>query len=225
MRIILLVLAKNDIYPYTKAMDEIRKTYFLVENKNIIKKLFYVGGSKETKIDNDTLYCAIEDSLYNIQHKTHIAFKYLCDQNYDFDYLIRVNSGSYVNIQNLCNLIDQAPKNKLYGGVIGQAEFGSFVSGSMYVISNDLVKEFAYDEHYRKNSCMNGHIDDVALSKYFVDKKIKLTQFENYRQDLFNYPSGEVFLNNLNKTVCQYYFRSQNYILFSKIHEKLYGKN
>ena len=223
MKALLLILAKNDKYPYTKAIEEIRNSYFLTKNSNIVEKLFYVGGSNEIERDKDILYCNVEDTLYNIQHKTHIAFKYAY-QNYDFDFIVRANSGSYVNIENLCKLLSSVDRHKLYGGIIGQAEFGNFVSGSMYVISKDLVEKFVMDDLYYQNQCMQaGHTDDVALSKYFVDKNIKLTAFDNYRQDLFSYNDESSFLKNLDKNVCQYYFRTQNYKFFSIIHNILCG--
>jgi hypothetical protein len=223
MKAILLVLAKNDKYPYTKAIEEIRNSYFSVESPNIVEKLFYIGGSVEFVKDKDILHCNVEDNLINIINKTHIAFKYVY-QNYDFDYIIRANSGSYVNIENLCNLLSTAPKSNLYGGVIGNAELGRFVSGSMYVLSKDLVEKFVLDDLYCKVPYMYSYTDDVSLSRYFLDNNIELTEHK-YRQDLFSYACESAFLENLDKTKCQYYFRTQNYRFFSKIHNILNRKN
>jgi hypothetical protein len=222
MKVLILVLAENKQSHFIKAIEEIRNSYFKEYDERVVGKYFYIGDGEYTHIKDDLLICKIEESYGNILFKTQEAFKY-CYENFEFDFIFRVNSGSYLNIKNLCDFLDTLDNKNILGGAIGNHNTINFVSGSGYIISKDLVGIIANENNLKNDMSIQNLIDDVALSNYFQTKhNVKLSEY-HYRQDLFNYNNSDLFLENINKNKIQYYFRSSNYDLYKKIYNKLWN--
>ena len=113
------------------------------------------AGKEPAKIVTDTP----EDwSLIGL--KTIIAFKHVL-KNYEFDYLFRTNTSSYLDVPGLLRNIEGKPSKNLYAGVIGKV-FGSlrFASGAGILISRDLIERICEKESLWKH----GLVDDIALA-------------------------------------------------------------
>jgi hypothetical protein len=92
--------------------------------------------------------------------KTLLAFEYALE-NYDFDFVLRTNSSSYIDVQGLTDfVVNQPPKNFL-GGVQGNFFGQKFTSGAAYLLSRDVVSALA-----RSGASLWQHhvVDDVAMS-------------------------------------------------------------
>lgn len=100
--------------------------------------------------------------------KTLLAFEYVL-KSFDFDFLVRTNSSSYLDIHQLENYLRSASKNKYFSGVRGDFFGETFSSGASYILSRDLVDLIANDysekwQHYV--------VDDVAISRVIAENKL-----------------------------------------------------
>ncbi len=92
--------------------------------------------------------------------KTLHAFRYVL-HNYDFDYIFRTNSSSYVDGELLVKKAKTLPEGDFYGGVPGAGPDGPFASGAGILLSKSVIEKVLAAE-----SCWrHGLIDDVALSQ------------------------------------------------------------
>jgi hypothetical protein len=91
--------------------------------------------------------------------KTIIAFRHVLE-NYEFDYLFRTNTSSYVDVPKLKSFLEGKPAKNLYAGVIGKV-FGNleFASGAGILLSRDVVERICEKE----NDWKHGLVDDVAI--------------------------------------------------------------
>lgn len=93
--------------------------------------------------------------------KTIEAFKYVVE-NYDFDFLFRTNTSSYVDANALLEHLSSQPKEGLYAGVIDHVfRTKEFASGAGILMSRDVVKRVCEKESDWKH----GLADDVALAE------------------------------------------------------------
>lgn len=97
--------------------------------------------------------------------KTLKAFQFVVD-NYDFDFVFRTNSSSYIDGDLLVELTKHKSGTDFYGGFPGRSRFGPFASGAGILISKSIV------EKVLENSTRwrHGLIDDVALSKLIQER-------------------------------------------------------
>jgi hypothetical protein len=92
--------------------------------------------------------------------KTILAFKYVLD-NYEFDYLFRTNTSSYLDVPTLLDFLAMKPRKNMYAGVIGTV-FGNtrFASGAGILLSRDIVQRISDNSDLWKH----GLVDDVAIA-------------------------------------------------------------
>jgi hypothetical protein len=99
--------------------------------------------------------------------KTLMAFRYLLD-NYDFEYLFRTNTSSFVDIPKLLELLETTPQRNVYGGVVGKVLGDlSFASGAGILLSRDVVERICAQESQWKH----GLVDDIALGEIVSNLK------------------------------------------------------
>lgn len=70
--------------------------------------------------------------------KTLLSFKFLLE-NDDFDFLVRTNSSSYLDIPLLESASLNWPRSQFFAGVQGDFYGEQFTSGAAYILSRDLV--------------------------------------------------------------------------------------
>jgi hypothetical protein len=88
----------------------------------------------------------------------------------DFDYVMKTNTGAYVDIPALYRFLEPLPRHSLYCGAIGHYKNEpyntvnmTYVSGAGTIISRDLVDLMIGDD--RKDFGFE-HIDDVAVGQW-----------------------------------------------------------
>lgn len=108
-----------------------------------------------------TLIVDIPEDWSLIGLKTLKALEFILD-NYEFDYLFRTNTSSYVDVKVLLTHIKSLPKLSVYSGLIGKV-FGSqeFASGAGILLSRDVVERVCVDGEQWDH----GLVDDIALGK------------------------------------------------------------
>lgn len=115
-KIIILVMGTNEnTDPFFKEEYEqcILKTWAsnLPEN---IQTIYYQGGD-ETKFENSILTLECEDDLKWIYKKTYLALQYIYN-NFDFDFIFRTNTSTYINTYLLNLFIDNIYDSTKYYG-------------------------------------------------------------------------------------------------------------
>ena len=93
--------------------------------------------------------------------KTILAFKYVL-KNYDFDFLFRTNTSSYLDVETLFKFLEGKSPTSVYRGVIGRV-FGDteFASGAGILLSRDVVERICE----RENDWKHGLVDDIAIAE------------------------------------------------------------
>lgn len=128
---------------------------------------FIQGPSSISTVD--VIFTPIPSNPELIGLSTIEAFGYALE-NYDFQYIFRTNSSSYVNLNKLMKLTESLPKTGLYAGVEGRIfRTTTFASGAGYLISKDVVEEICQSSGLWRH----GLIDDVALAD-FVSTSLKV---------------------------------------------------
>lgn len=186
--IIILVLSHYD-EPYNKLERCIRETWADFKNDDV-KLFFYHGGNKEAIFD-DKIITTFPEGFCNIGYKTIRAFEIIL-RNYNFNYLLRTNSSSFINVNKYNDYLINKPKNNFYNGVIGVFDGIEFASGSGYTLSKDVVEKIVVN----KNNWPHQYIDDVALSMLL--KTINLFPSAAPRLDIDKLPITDIKLIDLN---------------------------
>jgi hypothetical protein len=107
--------------------------------------------------------------------KTILAFRYLLD-NYEFDYVFRTNTSSYLDVPTLLEYLAMKPRKNMYAGVIGNVFVNTrFASGAGILLSRDLVRRISDNSELWKH----GLVDDVAIAELiasFQDPSVILSE-------------------------------------------------
>jgi hypothetical protein len=165
---------------------------------------------------NDELICGVESN--DVKNRNKIAFEYIYT-HYDFEYMFRCCSGSYIVQERLEQFLQDKPKTRFYCGHysrkgISKEVMVPFVIGFNILLSKDLVKLLVDNP-----SGYFADIDeDVAIGKFLVDKGILITKA----------PTQYRFLDiqDLDKNQHQYqYHIRRNVPLMYELHRKLVLEN
>jgi hypothetical protein len=183
MKILIIVLSYNDSGGIYSKFYQSQKETWDSENVDGVQTLYLFGDNKTNEIVDDKILVDVVENGTNIcGYKTLKAFDLI--KNFDFDFVFRTNSSSYVDKKKLINFITDKNKHNHYSGFLGEHNGIIFASGSGFFISKDLIN-LVLD-----NSDIWNHelIDDVAIAD--VLKKHKIFPTENPRLDVHS-------LNNL----------------------------
>lgn len=151
--------------------------------------VFYMGCPviDETYFDNDlkTIVLKCEDDLDNTFKKTIRAFEYI-DNNYEYDYIFRTNTSTYVNVQLLNEFIQSiTDDNVLYGSEIYSLSESTcpyplclFARGNSIILSKkhiDILLKDSYPLLYL-NLCDDYTIGNI-INSYWIKQNIDYTQY------------------------------------------------
>lgn len=93
--------------------------------------------------------------------KTIQALRHVLDK-YDFDFVFRTNTSSYLDVDLLKDYLTKLPKNRVYGGVVGKVFHDTeFASGAGILLSRDMVELICENSE----SWKHGLVDDVAIAE------------------------------------------------------------
>lgn len=107
----------------------------------------------------DRIYTGVPEAYYTVGAKTLAAFRHALDA-YDFDYLYRTNTSSYLNTGLLIERLHDMPRNSLYAGFPGHADGVDFASGTSILLSRDIAEAVT-----RAPGWEHEVTDDVALGR------------------------------------------------------------
>ena len=153
-----------------------------------VKTLIYQGDSEERYHDENKIYLTSSNEFNSASKRTLEVLKYSLE-NIDFDYLLRVTTTTYINIENLILFLrNKEPKNLFCGVSDFYPPFDTdekkirFISGAGFILSKDLVKLTVDNSN---NFDFSFNLDDVSIGKLLINELGIETQ-EGYRQDFYN---------------------------------------
>ena len=168
-KLLILVLAGN-----TKISNRNKKAQTntwikdLPQNSHVV---FYQGG-EETKIKNNILTVKSSDKYQDIGYKTLQAFDWV-NSNLNFDYIIRINTSTFLNTNKLIQFLTENKNEYLYRGRILNNKFNEnhvkWVSGAEILMSKNTFKLLLKN----KNKFDFSLPDDVAIGKLLLSLGVK----------------------------------------------------
>lgn len=185
MKVLILVVCCAGRKDYEMLSDTIKNTWGKTETENA--KIYYLWCNNYKEKDKNDFVLNKEEGYGMLLWKTlGFLFKHRHDE---FDYILRVNVGSYVNIEKLLLYLEDKPRTKFYCGQVGNYYDIYFCSGSCFILSKDLVmlslskiKDFGFD-----------HIDDVSFGRFMMNHNVEPTFCQtkiralNQEEDILNY--------------------------------------
>jgi hypothetical protein len=184
MRILILSIC-SDSKIYNK-MIQLQKLY-INSNKDVDVYFIKFGEQNEEIIVKDNIISIKgEESAMNIINKTIISLEYLINiEKKKYDYIVRTNISTIINIKNLIEYLHTAPINNFYSGGIYMKlnwldyEYGIneetiekynlnnllYVQGTSIILSFDVVQKIIC---YKK-SINTDIIDDVSIAVFIRD--------------------------------------------------------
>jgi hypothetical protein len=180
MKILILAIYSNNKY-YQQMLKIQRSYYHNFKNVSSFFIDFRQNQMNDVEIENDFIYVKGEDTYLNITYKTINALEYAL-KNLQFDYIIRTNMSTIINIPQLYNYCLQLPTKDIYtsgcmmnlqwldpkSGIKDKSLFGTiFASGTSIIMSKNVIQFII--QH--KSKIRYDIIDDVAIgifiSNYF----------------------------------------------------------
>lgn len=148
-------------------------SFFLIIFDYLLTFLFLgwtpkVSKSKLIRLKDPAIHAQVKDMYLTFPWKLLAMYKYVL-KNYEFDYLFRTTSSSYVRAIELSKISEVLPRKKYYGGAIAY-EGARFAAGNNVLMSRDLVERIAL----RKCVINPTIIEDVSLGNYINSIGIEL---------------------------------------------------
>ena len=151
--------------------------------------VFYMGCPviNATYFDNDlkTIVLKCEDGLDNTFKKTIRAFEYI-DNNYEYDYIFRTNTSTYVNVQLLNEFIQSiTDDNLLYGSEIYSLSESTcpyplclFARGNSIILSKKHIGILLKDSYplLYLNLCDDYTIGSI-INSHWIKQNLDYTQY------------------------------------------------
>lgn len=143
MRILILVLSYTETPIYAGLMQAQQETWDSFELPVGCATIFYTGAGVAYKIKYMSGYQkvshveACSDAYYQMHWKFKLALDFVETMGWQYDYIFRTNSSSYINKEKLLKRAETLPKEKCYAGwSLGEKEA---VSGAGIWLSPDMV--------------------------------------------------------------------------------------
>lgn len=163
-----------------------RKTW-LSNKHNDVFSFFYFGSQNldQNKIDGDKLFLKCLDRwpqgglAYVSTNKMLMALEF-CLDNFDFDFLLRTSSSTYVNYNSLVDFTNKLPDDFAYGGALGKKNFPPKHQAVRYALGHAVLMSKHFIEHVvEKKDLIISYdlVDDAALGKFVKENDIPITNF------------------------------------------------
>jgi len=115
------------------------------------------AARRPVEADGDDIRTGVPESYVHTNAKLRAALRHVLSVD-GFDYLLRTNTASYVDLPGLRALATALPGARYYGGFVGERDGLRYVSGTGILLSRDLVETCAFDPDWRFDQ-----VDDVAV--------------------------------------------------------------
>lgn len=116
-------------------------------------------ASRRVRTVGDRIETSTPETYLMTNAKTVAAFRHILDTE-DFDYILRTNTSSYVNLPLLQRFVQSLPNTGYYGGTLWEKNGMTYVTGTSILLSREMVEHAAYDKEWDFDL-----IDDLALGR------------------------------------------------------------
>ena len=196
----LVLVVSSDTYPSKRNKKIIKKTW--IQNcPDNINVFFYKSGTETFINKNNEIILKVGKSTRDISKKNLLAFEYVL-KNFEFEYLFRTTTTSYVNLKKLNDfIVDKFTDIKdLYCGKIMETydlekNKQTFVSGAGILFSKATIQNIVKN----KDKIDFELWDDVGIGKLLGE--LEINPVEGQRYDI----EGNIF--NLNVDISKYHYR------------------
>ena len=106
-KILILVMSCKDEF-FQEQENYINDTWgrqILEDKYSNISLIKYHGNERENRLEGNNLLLHVEDDINNTFKKTYLALSILKKNNFDYDYIFRVNTSTYVNVDLLNSFV------------------------------------------------------------------------------------------------------------------------
>ena len=163
-----IVLPKIELLDLTL----LRRSHFERSTKEpkvatLIRRNLKRAGSPTRALESDRMRLGFPNSNYLAPLRGVLALEYVLD-SFEFDYLVRTVSTSYLDVGRMSDQIDNLPRTGLYAGPILELAGFAFVGGSLQVLSRDVVEQIV---EYSRDLRLDVY-DDVGLGRLVKERKI-----------------------------------------------------
>ena len=168
MKKCLILTIGAQITPWDKMLQTSLDTWDSVEVEGI-ENVFFCGNPVKENTDK-IIYFPIEESYYTMSKKFICALEWAL-KNKEFDYILRVNSSTYVDKKILAEYIKTFDDKNVFAGIEVDAN-PKWCVGWAYIISKDVIQNIV--EH--KDLLRNDITDDLAISYLINNLQIPYTK-------------------------------------------------
>lgn len=214
------------INPGLRNMEAIYNTYitsYFTNRDDFIGEYdfyFYDGGNDVFTVEKykeyaNIIHCTSDDGLFGTFEKTIESFNYIVD-NKNYDWIIRVNISTYINLYYLDIFLQNANKDKVYAN-----KFNAYLHnynylndcyprGDAYILSFERLKKVVTSQKYfdiRKefDDGKTDLVDDILIGALLLNTFDNL-YVEYY--ELLNYTYNPYTLNYINKDILNISFNT-----------------
>ena len=181
---------------------------------------FYDGGNDALTIEKykeyaNIIHCTSDDGLFGTFEKTIESFNYIVD-NKNYDWIIRVNISTYINLYYLNIFLQNANKDKVYAN-----KFNAYLHnynylndcyprGDAYILSFERLKKVVISQKYFdiKKEFDDGKtdlVDDILIGALLLNT---FDDFYVEHYELLNYTYNPYLINNINKKILNISFNT-----------------
>jgi len=162
--LILILSSNNDFYP---ELRQVQRETFVSDCKltNWCSAVFYTSNHLSTDYNSDTIYTKCEDTYMRMHIKFKECLQFIGAHIDFYDYIIRINASTYIDIEQLKIRLQDLPREKYYSGYSG----GNFASGACFIITPDVAKILV--ENIDEQSDL---VEDVEIGRVLHQHGIEL---------------------------------------------------
>lgn len=159
MNVLILVLSARR-EPWGEMMQCSMETWD-AEDHPQTRTLYYIGKSPEAWTPRVFSSPELTESLEDVSPRTIEAFEVALE--YEWDFLARTHSSTYVHKRNLVDFIETLPKENVLCGLIVAGEKPFLWGGGSYIMSRDVIEKFVANKgKWNRNIMEDNSITELA---------------------------------------------------------------
>lgn len=205
---LLVLVANSRKYPSNISIPSIKRVYKNIDlDSDKYEFIIYEGDHDSDSLTDNVLQLNVPGDFKNVGNKVLKTFSWVYE-NIEFDYLVRIVTSTYLDVNLLFRHLNELNKKSIYGGdkLLYKDKTTNrdinFASGANLILSKDVLKILLDN----KKNWDHDQYDDVNIGNIlFEQQNIEITQFD--MQKFKNYP----FLKDINDESFQYRFRLDLY--------------